>query len=57
MKLITTQSVSTMNRNQLSALFAEVSRKVNRTEPQTTERAIGLASLENITRAMQQRLG
>jgi hypothetical protein len=46
-----------MNRNQLSALFAEVSRKVNRTEPHTVERAKGLASLENITRAMQQRLG
>lgn len=57
MKLITSSTVAKMNSNELSQLFREVSRELHRTEPGTTERAVGLASLENIILAMMLRLG
>ena len=57
MKLITASTLAKMNSNELSQLFREVSRDVHRTEHGSTERAVGLASLENITRAMMNRLG
>lgn len=57
MKLITASTVANMNSNELSQLFREVSHELHRTKPGSTERAVGLASLENITHAMLLRLG
>jgi hypothetical protein len=51
MKLISTYELQNQTENELTALFAEVSKKLLRTRRDTPERRNGLASLENISQA------
>ena len=51
MKLITTHELNRRSLNELSALFAQVSRGLVSTQRGTPERRNALATLENIARA------
>ena len=55
-RFITQSELQHLSDDQLRALFNEVSRELTRTEPGTKERRAALASLDNIQRAMAQRL-
>jgi hypothetical protein len=55
-RFITPSELQHLSEQQLCALFNEVSRELNSSEPGTDKRRAALASLDNIQRAMAQRL-
>lgn len=56
MRMILHTELSALNETQLSALFAEVSRKLARTEKGSAARRNALATLDNINVAQAARL-
>ena len=55
-RFITQTELHHLSEDQLRALFNKVSRELHSTGPGTKQRRAALASLENIQRAMAQRL-
>ena len=56
MRVISMTELNKNSENELSALFASVSRNLVRTERESAERRNALASLENISRARRERM-